>query len=307
MQSLEDLFSHSKALVFGIGGGGDVVGALPTARLLELHGVEAFLGGIAWERAPHDSQVGPRSLDEVREAEHLNGVIALAGPETRTVDGLEFTETRVARHQEEDIFLIDVTKGPRAVTQGLEEVCSERGIDLIIGVDSGGDVLAKGSEEGLESPIADAYGLVVLESLSVDSCLGVFGYGSDGELTHEELNDGVCRAAEKGGLLGAWGLTPDTVNEMEELVDAVGTTESSKIPLEASRGGFGKKPIRDGDRTVNLTPLSTVTLYFDAGSVAETSLVTEKVRSSGSIMDSHRALSQLGLTTEIDVERRKLR
>ncbi|MBS7247079.1 MAG: DUF1152 domain-containing protein, partial [Candidatus Freyarchaeota archaeon] len=53
--SLERLAeSAKKALVLGIGGGGDVLGAFPTGRYLELLGVEVILGGVGWERIVYD-------------------------------------------------------------------------------------------------------------------------------------------------------------------------------------------------------------------------------------------------------------
>lgn len=48
--SLEEIIrSSSRALVIGVGGGGDVVGALATARFLEFCGLEFFLGGLSEE------------------------------------------------------------------------------------------------------------------------------------------------------------------------------------------------------------------------------------------------------------------
>lgn len=62
---LEDLLGAERALVVGIGGGGDVVGAVPTARFLERHGVETLLGGIPWERPILDPTPGPYPLDRL--------------------------------------------------------------------------------------------------------------------------------------------------------------------------------------------------------------------------------------------------
>ncbi len=55
-----------RALVLGIGGGGDVVGALAVARLCESLGTPFVLGGVAWERTPVDPHPGPRPLAEIR-------------------------------------------------------------------------------------------------------------------------------------------------------------------------------------------------------------------------------------------------
>ena len=60
METLEACFSADRALVFGAGCCGDVVSGIPTARLLELHGVDVILGGVAWERVVVDPRPGPR-------------------------------------------------------------------------------------------------------------------------------------------------------------------------------------------------------------------------------------------------------
>ena len=97
MDSIEAAFEADSALVFGVGGSGDVVGTLPTARLLESRGVETVLGDVAWERFATDPTVGPRLFDEIEEAERVSGSVAMATSETRAKDGLEFAETHVAR------------------------------------------------------------------------------------------------------------------------------------------------------------------------------------------------------------------
>ncbi|TDI91579.1 MAG: DUF1152 domain-containing protein, partial [Candidatus Dadabacteria bacterium] len=47
----EIIKSSNKALLIGIGGGGDIVGTIPTADLLGLFGVECIFGGLSWERS----------------------------------------------------------------------------------------------------------------------------------------------------------------------------------------------------------------------------------------------------------------
>ena len=54
-----------KAVVLGVGGGGDIVGTIPTARFLELFDISCVLGGLSWERFVYDPEPGTRSLDEV--------------------------------------------------------------------------------------------------------------------------------------------------------------------------------------------------------------------------------------------------
>lgn len=305
METLEDTFDRDRALVFGIGGGGDVVGSIPTARLLETHHVDTVLGGVAWERTTTDPRPGPRHLDEIEGIDRLNGSVALVTGETRTSDNVEFVETGVARHYGEEVVLIDIGDGVRGVVDGIEDACDRLEVDLVVGVDAGGDILAEGHESGLRSPLVDAMMLAVLTDVDVDACIGMYGYGSDGELTFEEVTDGIVRAAGRGGLLGAWGLTPRIVSELEELLEVV-TTEASRLPVEVARGERSEATIREGERTVELPPASTVTFYLDPSTVAETSDLVSLVRGTTSFLEAHESLMDAGYETELALERKRM-
>lgn len=305
MDSLETLFTYDSALVFGLGGSGDIVGSIPTARLLEQHGLDIVLGGIAWEPVPKDTRPGPRSFEEIDNIEPVSETVALVSGETRTQDGLEFAETAVARHSDDQVVLIDIADGIDAMRRGIDAAAEQLDIDLVVGVDAGGDVLASGGEPGLRSPVTDGIGLVVLEELETDACLGVFGYGSDGELTLAELEDRFAAIAKRDGILGAWGLTPHVRDELETLFNHV-ETEASRIPVEAARGTFQQRLIRGGEVSVRLTPTSPLTFYFDPTIVAETSQIASRVKEGDGLTDVVAILENMGLQTELETERQRL-
>ena len=78
------LLSRSRRpLVLGIGGGGDVVGALATAEACRLQGAEPVVGGVTWERRPIDPQPGPRAEDEIEGARRLAPGVMAASADTR--------------------------------------------------------------------------------------------------------------------------------------------------------------------------------------------------------------------------------
>src|SRR3982074_2707122 len=92
------LRASSRPLVLGMGGGGDVVGALATAEHARLYDeADPVLGGITWERRTIDPVPGPRRVSEIADAEELAPGVLLAGPQTR-VAGREvyFAESRMA-------------------------------------------------------------------------------------------------------------------------------------------------------------------------------------------------------------------
>ncbi len=253
-----------KALVLGVGGGGDVVGAIPTARLLEQWGIPCVLGGLAWERFVIDPQPGTRTLAEVRNVRPLAETVWLANGDTTTTSGVRFAESRLAALYGTETLLVDLSQGAPGVVAGLRAALRALAADLLVGVDVGGDSLAAGGEPGLRSPLADALMLAAFRQLAAEvPCLwGVVGYGSDGELTAREIDRALSIVAQHGGLLGAWGMTPAVVAEMERVIAQV-PTEASALAVACARGALGTRYIRDGTRAVELSPVGAVTFYLD--------------------------------------------
>lgn len=305
--SLEDLIRSSRrALVVGVGGGGDVVGALVTARFLEFSGLEFRLGGLSWERSVYDPLPGPRPLAEVRNVRPLNDYAWLANAESQTAGGVYFAESKMAAVRGEEILLIDINGGVRGAVAGLEAALKEFQADLLVGVDVGGDSLAEGGEPGLRSPLADAVMLAAyaeLERKGVAALWAMFGYGSDGELTVDEIEAALSRVAGAGGLLGAWGLTAKMAAELEQVIRTV-KTEASAIPLECARGARGERGIRQDQRKVKLTPLAALTFFLSPEVLYDTlSRPARAVRGTGSLEAANDALHAIGVKTELDLER----
>lgn len=309
MTSLEDLIrSSSRALVVGVGGGGDVVGALATARFLQFCGVGFVLGGLSWERPEIDPLPGPRSVQDVMNVHPLHQYAWLAKADSRTVGGAVFAESRMAGILGEDVLLLDINGGVVGVVDALQAALIECKADFLVGVDVGGDSLAKGIEPGLYSPLADAIMLSAyaeLEAVGWRTLWAVFGYGSDGEMTNAEIECALREVAQKEGLLGAWGLTKRVVAELTAIVQTV-PTEASAIPLRCAQGAWGETKIRRDQRGVKLTPLTTLTFFLSPTIVMNTlSIPAQAVRRSASLDEANEALHSLGIETELDRERRE--
>ena len=197
--SLEDIIRASThALVIGVGGGGDVVGALATARFLEFCGLRFTLGGLSWERNVYDPIPGPRKLSETKNVRALHEFAWMANPESQTSTGVPFAESKMAAVLKQEILLVDINGGVQGVVDGLEAAMTELNTDLLVGLDVGGDSLAQGHEPGLRSPLADSIMLAAfaeLEKRGHRTMWGVFGYGSDGELTVDEIELALSKLA----------------------------------------------------------------------------------------------------------------
>jgi hypothetical protein len=306
-QSLEDLLRAStRALVIGVGGGGDVVGALATGRFLEFCGLEFVLGGLSWERNVYDPIPGPRKLSEVRNVRALHPFTWMANAESQTDHGVPFAESKMAAIHEAEILLVDINGGARGVVDGLEATLKELNCDLLVGLDVGGDSLAQGHEPGLRSPLADSIMLAAYAELAARghrTLWGVFGYGSDGELTTDEIEAALSKLGAVDGLLGGWSLTPKIAAELEEVIKTV-PTEASAIPVKCFRGASGHSAIRRDQRHVKLTPLTALTFFMSTMKLYETlGRPAQAVRGSASLDQANEALHQIGIRTELDYER----
>jgi hypothetical protein len=296
----------SRALVLGIGGGGDVVGALVVADMCRRLGTPTVMGGVTWERLPIDPRPGPRSAEEILEARPLAPGVLAAGPDTRTVDGAVFAEARMASLLGTETVLVDVGMGPAAVAEGLATAAGSLGCDLIAFVDVGGDVLGEGSEPGLASPLCDAVMLAAATLLQRRGALvlaAVSGPGCDGELTLEELLGRLALLAAAGGLYAVEGMSTEVVGEIERAAEAI-PTEASAQSVRCARGEVGTVAIRGGRRTVQLSPFGAATVYFDpAGALVSAAPLSQAVLDATDLEDADERLRRRGIRTELEYER----
>jgi hypothetical protein len=303
-----ELRAAKRPLVLGMGGGGDVVGALATAEFSRIYdGADPILGGLAWERRPIDPVPGPRSSSEIEGADPVAPGVLLAGPETRA-RGREmyFAESRMAQFLNRPTLLVDVLGGPGAIATSLAQAVDRLGCDLVVLIDVGGDVLAQGTEPGLRSPLCDAVMLasgVRLGEAGHPVLAGIFGIGCDAELTPAEVMAQLAMVAGAAGLCGARGLTDPVASRLEDAIGLVPTEASAQAVL-AFRGGSGIRTIRRSRRTLELTSIAALTIYLDPTVVMRTSArLARAVADANSLEDANRALHELGVRTELDLER----
>jgi hypothetical protein len=308
MSDAEALLRAAKRpLVLGIGGGGDVVGALATAELGRLYdGSDPLVGGVTWERRPIDPVPGPRAASEIDDAELLAPGVLTAGPETRVrASGVRFGESHMASFLGSPTVLVDINDGVAAVADGLAEASDRLGVDLIVFIDVGGDVLAQGDERGLSSPLCDAMMLAAAARLSQAGrsvLAGIFGIGCDAELTPREVLALLARVADAGGWAGARGLTEPVASRLEQAMEFV-PTEASAQAVRAFRGASGTTTIRGGRRSLELSPDAAVTFYLDVERTVEaTGRLARAVDGAANLEEANRALNELGVTTELDRE-----
>jgi hypothetical protein len=297
-----------RPLVIGMGGGGDVVGALATAEAMRLYDdADPLIGGLTWERRPIDPAPGPRRVDEIDGGWEVAPGVLLAGPHARVRDSdVHFGEARMAAFLGRPTVLVDVHGGAAAVADGLRRAAMALRRDLVVFVDVGGDVLAQGDEPGLRSPLCDALMLAaagMLDAAGHPVLLGIFGTGCDSELTTAEVLERISWVAAAGGLCGARGLTEPVARRLEESLQYV-PTEASAQAIRAFRGGAGTATIRGGRRTFELTSLAAQTWFLQVdATIAAAGRLARALADAPGLEEANRALNALGVRTELDLER----
>ncbi|WP_338603610.1 DUF1152 domain-containing protein [Sulfolobus tengchongensis] len=297
-----------KAFIFGIGGGGDVVSALIAYNYMKKLGYEVLLGAVVWERYVEDPLPGPICYNDLRNAVPINDSIYEVKIDTYAVRANKRIIPQLVRVISSLNFIkaygICINYGVKGLYSSLKDFINKEQIDVVIGVDAGGDVLAKGCEDTLGSPLIDFISLASLVKLEEEGyrvTLGVIGSGSDGELPHDYFLRRISEIASLNGLLDIKGYDKETANLVERVLSNV-NTEASRIPFEAFRGLYGEVNIRNGTRRVFVSPISAVMFFLDPIKVVETSLLYELVKDSSSIDDANRNLNEVGIYTEYDFE-----
>ncbi len=300
------LADAERVLAIGIGGGGDVAGAIAVAVVCERLGTPCEVGGLTWERRPIDPLPGPRRLDDVVGAERLHAFAALAGPVTSGPGGFPFAESAAAAALGRVTVLIDPSGGPAGAAGGIIAAARRLDADVIVLLDVGGDVLAHGDEPGLASPLADSLLLAAAPAIAAAGLhvLGaVFGAGCDGELTPAEVAERIAEVEQDGLRLGASRLAGEELDRLEPLVAAI-PTEASAMAIRCARGETGRAGIREGARSVELTAMGGLLHWFDpATALASAARIARAVRRATDIDAAEAILSARGIRSELAYER----
>jgi hypothetical protein len=291
---IELLKDSSKALLIGMGGGGDAVSTLYVKEFFSHFDVECILGGVVWERFRRDPKPGPRSIEEIRGAEKINDCLAWLDGDERIENTVPIT-SKISELASR-VVGVDITKGVKKLRESLYQFVRNEEIDIIVGVDAGGDVLAKGDEVNLVSPLADAIMLAAIKDLH--SLVAVVGFGSDGELSRSDIE---ARLSElNSAVIGVSIIGSDVAEQLKDFVYSV-ETEASRIPLAASLGYHGSYNFW-GEFEIHVGFLNSLIFYIDAKHLYDSSPLAKAVSDAESIEEASRKLNEMGIKTEYDLE-----
>ncbi|MFC8721961.1 DUF1152 domain-containing protein [Kitasatospora sp. NPDC057198] len=269
---LTRLLGAERILVAGAGGGHDVYAGLPIALALRAAGREVHLANLAFTHhygLDGSAWAGPQ--------------LARITPDTRSAEP-GFPERSLARwlrehgpeHGLPDTVWAFASCGVKPLRAAYRALVRRLGIDAILLVDGGTDILLRGDEAGLGTPEEDMASLAAVAGLRnvphrLVACLG-FGIDAHHGVSHGLVLENLAALHRDGGYLGAFSIPAGSPGAARYL-DAV-TRAREECPEHPSivhgsiaaalRGEFGDVRFteRTRDSTLFVNPL--MTLYFGA-------------------------------------------
>jgi len=218
--------SGHTVLVVGLGGGSDVVSARMLAERFERsHPEVTFVTGNTKRRT---------EPDWVQHAESVY-TLPVGEPIERVRHGTADIDRRIPRGPLGDPFIFRLPGRAHLgeVTRGVLEL----GVDAIVGVDTGGDVL-RAIRRGKMKRGRDAQMLMALKNTRLPLVLTVVGPGADGESTRSEL-DGIYTSALElaPGMnwVEKWSMSAQDIERLDALSAGIPERRTPRIIVAAAR------------------------------------------------------------------------
>jgi hypothetical protein len=212
IRSLFADFQDKRVLVVGIGGGCDIISAYAIAELLEemkpstlvYANTKRSCEGYLEQFRPHVFRV-PRDVRALSRGLRVHGTTRIEQSVPRGHNGCPFV-----------FHLVDDDDG----RQRLQDEIEAFSFDIVVGVDTGGDVIAQNPISGTQG--RDKRMLNLLRGLSAKSALVVVAPGSDGESCYEDLQRVIESHGNDGRLRGWFSLEPviHTMRSLSEMLDS---------------------------------------------------------------------------------------
>jgi hypothetical protein len=304
--SLEErVHDNESVLLVGVGGGGDVSWSIPLINYLRTLGVKRFAVGeatIAWWDLEGRISLGGFTfhLADLDTVQKISDRCGLLRRETRVVNGpgrgSRLPQSIIAELKDVEAFALELDDGVVGMREGINALANHLGAGLVIGVDCGSDSFYSGTETKVLSPLVDAMIVAALADCKPASIMGLIGYGCDGDLMPDELDASVKSVIKKGGLLGARGLIPTDIQDMEKFF-SVWPNPVEEWPLKAAKGELGWKNMNTL-WSILVTPLTSIMMFFEPKVLVEHNPLANAVRDSKMLKEAEDAAIRMGLMPE---------
>ena len=260
-------------LVTGAGGGFDIYAGLPLAFALSADGKNVHLANLSFSSladpgfwvAPGLASVGPDSLG----------------------DDDYFPERTLARwlatHDRAQPVYALAPVGAAPLRRIYQTLAEKLGLDAVVLVDGGTDILMRGDEAGIGTPEEDMASLAALRGLEdipirVVASVG-FAIDAHHGVNHVQVLENVAALIRSGAYLGAFSIPPDSPEAtayLDAVADAAGATPAGPSIVNgqiaaAITGGFGNQQFtrRTASGELFINPLMAIYFTFELAGVGD--------------------------------------
>ena len=286
--------NSQRVLVAGAGGGFDVFAGLPIYERLRLLGKKVFLANLSFVSLGNTgAKALTRALYEVEAS--------------TTGQDFYFPERTLAqflcqRGEKVKVFAFEKL-GVAPIREGYTHLVQSLGLDAIVLVDGGTDILLRGDEAGLGTPAEDMASLAAVAATNVPTrivaCVG-FGVDTYHGVCHAHWLENVAALTAEGGFAGATALL-ERMPEVQLYIDAVNAAEiaTSRQPsivngsiVSAIEGRFGDyhRNARTQSSKLFINPLMSLLWAFDLAAVARRNLYLGLLADTMTSWDLHLAI-----------------
>ena len=299
---LEALAPCQRILLAGAGGGFDVVAGLPLMEFLRGQGKEVFLASLSFSDLPkaRGRKVGYNVLEV---DSHSGG------------DDEYFPERYLSQWYADRGLRVPVycykASGPMVMIEIFQDLVKELQLDTLVLIDGGTDILMRGDEPSLGTPLEDMCSVAAADMLSLPHKFVVsLGFGIDvfHEVCHAYVLEAIADMTASGDFLGAFSLTP-TMPEFQAMAEAVDYI-CERMPgkesivmtsvVAAGQGRFGDfhpTPRTEGSRLF-LNPLMSMYFCFTLDGVARRCLYLDYLKDKYGRWEVHRGICNFLGTVE---------
>jgi hypothetical protein len=283
-------------LIVAAGGGGDAVAAAMLDAALHGDRDPAVILTYAWDRLIVDPVPGPRSPEHFTGLQQLTPSVCTVPAGAQPTAPAGSTLPRLAAELPHTFALIDPRHGAEGMTRQLRELVAELSPKTIDVLDVGGDILARGDEPTLKSPLGDALTLAACARVNADVRLLIAGPGLDGEIPADVLGDRLSALVHT--------FTTEQVEPVGSVLEWH-PSEATAMLAATARGVRGLCEVRDAGLPVPLADESPTVHEADLGDALQRNELARRLLSTTSLDEAERHSREVCGFSEIDYERNK--
>ncbi|WP_077192325.1 DUF1152 domain-containing protein [Streptomyces lydicus] len=283
-------------LIVAAGGGGDAVAAAMLDAALYGGETPAVVLTYAWDRLLVDPVPGPRGPANFTGLRPLTRSVRTVPADAAPIAPAGSTLPRLAGELPQTFALIDPHHGAEGIVRQLEEIVQYLEPDSVDLLDVGGDILARGDEPTLRSPLADALTLAACCELNFPVRLLVAGPGLDGELPADVLRDRLGPVALT--------LTAEHVTPVSSVLEWH-PSEAAAMLAATARGARGLCEVREAGLPVPLTDDGPVVYEVDLDEALNRNQLARAILATENLHQVEQYSREICGFSEIDDEREK--